>query len=74
MPARDHSGPEGTGPMTGRKLGDCSDGAKEPLAARFSRRGWGRGFRRGRGGRGRGFGQGRGWRFWNSSDVDKKDE
>ncbi len=72
MPARDHSGPEGTGPMIGRKLGDCADGAKESLQSRFAR--WGRGLRRRGGGHGRDFGRGRGWRFWNLRGTDKRKE
>ena len=73
MPGRDHKGPEGEGPMTGRKLGDCGDGAKQPLTTRPGF--WGRGFRRwGNGRRGMGFGRGRGWRFWNQPDTNKKEE
>ncbi|NSW51123.1 MAG: DUF5320 domain-containing protein [Anaerolineae bacterium] len=56
MPARDHSGPMGEGPMTGRGLGDCSGapqtgGGWFPRARRFWRAGLG----------GRRFGFGRGW-------------
>ena len=49
MPGRDGTGPEGKGPMTGRKLGPCNKDSKaEPID--FER---GFGCRRGRG---RGFG------------------
>jgi hypothetical protein len=66
MPGRDHTGPEGTGAMTGRKQGDCAKGAKKPFQPLGF--GWGGGFRRGGGRRGLGLGRGRGWRFWNRTD------
>ena len=46
MPGMDRKGPEGKGPMTGRKMGQCSTGVPQV-------RGFGRGFGMGRG---RGFG------------------
>lgn len=51
MPARDQTGPEGRGPMTGRGAGICA-GIETPG---FMGRGMGRGF-----GRGRGMGRGMG--------------
>lgn len=52
MPYGDRTGPEGSGPRTGRRLGYCS-GYESP------------GFTRGRGmGSGQGSGRGRGFRFW----------
>ena len=54
MPGRDGTGPEGKGPMTGRKLGPCNKEIKsEPI--QFGRRGFGRGC-------GQGFGRGLGFR------------
>jgi hypothetical protein len=50
MPAGDGTGPNGTGPMTGRAAGFC---AGYPVAG-FANRGGGRAFGRGRGGGGRG--------------------
>jgi hypothetical protein len=55
MPNKDQTGPEGEGPMTGRKQGKCAGNDEE--------RGRGRGLGRGKGngqGRGRGRGNGRG--------------
>lgn len=73
MPGRDHKGPDGEGPMTGRKLGDCGNGAKQPQTSRPGF--WERGFRRGvGGGRGLGLGRGRGWRFWNRPEIDERKE
>jgi hypothetical protein len=46
MPNKDRKGPEGKGPKTGRRMGDC-EGA-EPVVTR-----------RGRGPRGQGIGHGR---------------
>ncbi len=70
MPGFDRTGPEGEGPMTGRKLGRCTNYGKgrqglnddqaddnENLAPG---RGAGRGLGRRGGGPGRGAGQGRG--------------
>ena len=56
MPGGDRTGPNGQGPMTGRKAGFCA-GNDQPGYAQPGRRGGG--FFRG--GRGRG---GRGWRNW----------
>ncbi len=56
MPARNGTGPAGTGPMTGRGLGVCT-GANAPMAGRWAGRGGGRGLGRARG-MGPGFGRG----------------
>jgi hypothetical protein len=59
MPGGDGSGPEGHGPMTGRKLGLCAGystpGYSNPSYGRGLGRGWGRGIGRGYWRRGRGF-------------------
>lgn len=74
MPGLDRKGPEGEGPMTGRRMGRCTnfgdalkdkDTTDNPNAENqqtgWFGRGLGRGFGRGRGrGSGRGFGRGRG--------------
>ena len=52
MPGGDRTGPQGLGPLTGRRLGYCS-GNNVPRSMGFSR-GFG-------GGPGRGYGRGRGW-------------
>ena len=49
MPGFNGTGPKGAGPMTGRGLGNCGNGAYSQGISR---------------GLGRGFGQGRGWRRW----------
>jgi len=54
MPFGDRTGPEGKGPMTGRRAGDCSG---DDSGNRIVAQGWG--FGRGRGA-GRGFGRGGG--------------
>ncbi len=61
MPRGDRRGPEGRGPLTGRRAGDCA-GENVPGYAneQMPPMGMGRGFGRG-GGRGRGRGGGRGW-------------
>lgn len=58
MPGGDRTGPQGFGPMTGRRMGDCGSYPEKGSQARGFGRGQGRGFRRGlgRGGFGRGFG------------------
>jgi len=57
MPGRDKTGPEGNGPLTGRKLGQCNDKENNDDNTRDEYgRGRGRGIfgrRRGRRGRGR---------------------
>lgn len=64
MPGGDRTGPEGKGPMTGRRMGYCADNDKNDQENRP--RFWGRRrrFRNGEGargrGRGRGLGRGRG--------------
>lgn len=55
MPAKDKTGPEGKGPMTGRGFGDCNPEAS-------NQRGFGRGCGCSRGG---GCGQGRGFGYRN---------
>jgi len=72
MPGFNQTGPMGQGPMTGRKMGRCTNfGAKQKeqnvpspeiqgdvQPDQFPGRSWGRGFRIGRrGGKGRGMGQ-----------------
>jgi hypothetical protein len=42
MPSRDHTGPSGEGPMTGRQLGDCKNKEEQPINSR-PRLGLGRG-------------------------------
>ena len=61
MPRGDRTGPEGRGPLTGRRAGYCA-GENVPGYAneQVPPMGMGRGFGRG-GGRGRGRGGGRGW-------------
>jgi hypothetical protein len=52
MPYRDHTGPSGQGPMTGRRMGDCRTDTEPPLEPAPA---YGYGRRVGRGpGRGRG--------------------
>jgi hypothetical protein len=89
MPARDGTGPQGSGPMTGRGVGLCA-GDPEQESRNDFRPGFGRGFRGGFGrGAGRGFrqrfgrggrrfGDGRGWRYRNrvvdeSTDASEQD-
>jgi len=63
MPNKDGTGPEGKGPMTGRRAGKCPDVENDEYAAP------GRG--RGRGRRNRQFGSGRGRRlFRNRKESD----
>lgn len=61
MPFQDQTGPNGSGPLTGRGMGIC-EGSTRGTRFAFGRRG-------GRGGRmgGRGFGYNRGYRY---NDVD----
>ncbi len=56
MPGRDKTGPEGNGPLTGRRLGPCNDKENNEDTTRYGNgRGRGRGiFGRRSGGRGRG--------------------
>ncbi|OYT44383.1 hypothetical protein B6U90_05435 [Thermoplasmatales archaeon ex4484_6] len=66
MPGGDRTGPEGRGPMTGRRLGYCTGGTPPGYGA--GGYGWGRGGGRGFG-RGRGMGYGRGfWRIFPEND------
>ena len=59
MPRFDRTGPEGSGPKTGRGLGKCgtSDSVHDEEHWRFFGRGRGSGYRRGRG-----------FRFWSRSN------
>jgi len=72
MPGFDQTGPRGQGPMTGRRMGRCTnfgayirntyetkESSNENLPENLYGRGFG--FGRGRGGRGFGMGRGRGW-------------
>jgi hypothetical protein len=60
MPAGDGTGPEGMGPMTGRRAGYCAGSSMPGYANPMPGRGLGMGW-----GRGRGWsGGGRGWRHW----------
>lgn len=61
MPVRDGSGPQGMGPMTGRRMGNCNP--DNDFAGTDNRgRGFGRGF-----GCGNGMGRGRGGGFRNNN-------
>ena len=67
MPARDRSGPLGSGPKTGRGMGYCGGNPGPGFMSPGPGFGFGRGFGRARGfGFGRGRGWGRGWfgGFW----------
>ena len=62
MPREDRTGPEGRGPLTGRRAGRCTDDeVKGNTNEQVRPMGMGRGFGRRGGGRGRGRGGGRGW-------------
>ena len=65
MPRGDKTGPQGAGPMTGRRMGDCTDAENTGSGFGFGRRF----FSRTQGG-GRGFGFGRGYGFFNRNDED----
>lgn len=54
MPYKDHTGPNGEGPMTGRALGDCNKDTKQATYNERPRLGLGRGTRRNRRPLGRG--------------------
>jgi len=63
MPGGDRTGPNGLGPLSGRRMGDCVDMNSSGFRESGYDRGFGRGFRRGSGfggGMGYGFGQGYG--------------
>ena len=47
MPGQDRTGPEGQGPMTGRKMGLCNNDKDDPSTENTFGRGFGRGCRRG---------------------------
>lgn len=62
MPRGDRTGPIGRGPMTGRRMGFCTDYAAPEFMPPGPEYGMGRGLGFGRGfSRGMGFGRGRGW-------------
>lgn len=61
MPLQDGTGPQGKGPMTGRKMGDCDTTKKSPTKKRN---------RRPRDGRGAGNGYGWGAPNFKSGDGD----
>ena len=68
MPRGDRTGPSGSGPMTGRRMGNCAE--NENVNAGFGRGFFGRAWKRGQGsGYGRGFGF-----FQRSDDFDLNDE
>jgi len=60
MPGGDRTGPQGMGPMTGRRMGYCSGynspGYANPGPRRFFGRGFGRGF---------------GWRRWGFAPIER---
>ncbi|MBN2828852.1 MAG: DUF5320 domain-containing protein [Candidatus Cloacimonetes bacterium] len=67
MPRGDRTGPNGEGPMTGRRMGSCNDGTRVGVAG-------GRGLGRRCGG-GRGFGRGFGIRgCYNAADYSPESE
>ncbi len=72
MPGGDRTGPEGFGPMTGRRMGFCTGNVQPGFSYRnmgFGR-GMGRGFGRGMGrGYGRGIGFGQGYWFYNQDNI-----
>jgi hypothetical protein len=49
MPRGDRTGPDGMGPMTGRRLGICAGFDSPGFTKTRPQRGFGRGFRKGRG-------------------------
>ncbi len=70
MPRGDRTGPLGSGPMTGRRMGNCAE--NENANAGF---GFGRGFFGRAWGRGQGAGYRRGFGFFQrSDDFDLNDE
>ncbi|MBI9032051.1 DUF5320 domain-containing protein [bacterium] len=68
MPFRDGSGPNGSGPMTGRGMGNCN--SNRDFADDFCGRGrgYGRGYGMGRRNGGRGYGYRRGFGFEDIED------
>ena len=69
MPARDRTGPEGQGPVSGRGMGDCTGQGRGVAGPR------GRGLGRGRGrGWGRGWGPWRGWGGGSSGAASADDD
>ena len=74
MPAGDRTGPNGEGPMTGRRMGYCSD--SDVNDGRFGSFGFGRGRGQGRGfrsGGGRGMGRFFGFSRGNDINVEESD-
>lgn len=78
MPRRDRTGPEGMGPMTGRRMGPCAGYDAPSIGFGFgrgARRGFGRGRAAGRRwsqgpGAGWGYGPGAGWGHGPGADWD----
>ena len=71
MPARDNTGPNGMGSMTGRGLGNCSGNATS-FSNRFGGRGAGNGNGNGRKFRGGGFGNNARFSMQDFSGVSEK--
>jgi hypothetical protein len=71
MPFRDRTGPQGLGPMTGRRRGLCVGNTETPPFYGYHRRGRGMGL-----GRGRGFGKGfgRGFNRYQYEEISKEEE
>ncbi len=83
MPRGDRTGPIGMGPMTGRRMGFCTDSAAPDFMSSGPGYGMGRRMSFGRGfGQGMGFGRGRGWwrtgygGYWNypTPSFNREDE
>ncbi|NLA24423.1 MAG: DUF5320 domain-containing protein [Bacteroidales bacterium] len=72
MPNFDKTGPMGQGPMTGRRMGNCS--GNNPENSNFGFGGRGRGGRGMGRGAGKGFarGRGRGFGFRNQGDINQQ--
>jgi len=72
MPGGDRTGPEGMGPMTGRRMGLCAGNEQSGNSYGFGR-GFARGFRGNQRG-GRGFFSGRRWNTFNNPMVDSESQ
>ena len=68
MPFRDGSGPNGSGPMTGRRMGNCVPDQDFIDDRNYRGRGFGRGYGMGRRNGGMGNGNRRGFGFANYED------
>lgn len=71
MPNRDGTGPQGLGPGTGRRAGDCVDEDAPEKTDDAPNRGRGRGRRRGGQGGGRGRSRGRGGKESGNTEEDR---